>query len=190
MNSVTVSHTRGFQSNASGNFKKLDTLPRDIQYHTVNGVQYPILKAGSCTLSMIETNTWVSSQSGASVGFGWGYSILRNGSWIDSVRMSYSGHWGNGTVNNQTRSFTATVTVQDGDVIVPLFNVTGPSTVYSVGCGISAFKLEGFAALNAVEGVYNGSVTTTQVTLLTKANGYKFSTLTHSDYRVGYILPG
>ena len=161
MNNVTVSHTRGFQSNASGNFKKLDSLSRDLQYHTINGVAYPILKAGTETVPGTEVQTWVNSQNGASLGFGWGYSILRNGAWIDSVRMSYTGHPGNGTVNNQTRSFTATnVTVQDGDVLVPLFNVTGPSTTYVVGCSITAFKIEGYASLNSTEGLYNGAVTT------------------------------
>ena len=132
--------------------------------HSVPHHQWSIIsdsESGSVTVSMTETNTWVNSQNGASLGFGWGYSILRNGSWIDSVRMSYSGHWGNGTVNNQTRSFNVTVTVQTGDVLVPLFNITGPSTSYVVGCGISAFKIERYAALNAVEGLYNGAVTTT-----------------------------
>ena len=130
--------------------------------HTMNGVAYPILKAGTVTVSKTETNTWVTTQNGASVGFGCGYSILRIGSWIvDSVKMSYSAHWGNGTGNNQARSFTATLTVQDGDVVVPHFYVFGPSTSYTVGCGISAYKIKRVAALNATEGLYDGAVTTT-----------------------------
>ena len=76
------------------------------------------------------------------------------------MRMSYQNHCRRGTINQQTRSFNVTVTVQDGDVLVPLFSVTGPSTVYTVGCGISAFKIEGYAALNAVEGQYHGAITT------------------------------
>ena len=82
---------------------------------------------------MTETNTWVNSQNSASLGFGWGYSILRSGGWTDSVRMSYPGLWGSGTVNNQTSSFKVTVTVQNGDVIIPLLNVTGVSTTYVAG---------------------------------------------------------
>ena len=191
MNNVTVSHTRGFQSNASSNFKRFDSLPRGLQFHTINEVAHPILKAGTVTVSGTEVETWVNSQNGASVGFGWGYSILRNDAWIDSVRMSYTGHPGNGTVNNQTRSFTAThVTVQDGDVTVPLFNVTGPSTVYVVGCRITAFKIEGFAALNASEGLYNGTVTTTSSGTAYKGEWIQIEYPYHSDYCLGYILPG
>ena len=167
ISTTNVQIKRGFISSAP--FKKLDALPRDIATMSIGGVNYPVLKAGSVTLTITISQCWVNSQSAASLIHNWGYSILRNGSYGDTVRLSFT-MGGQGVLSSSVRNWSGSITVLDGDVIIPFYSITGSSSSGSYNCGStwSQFKIEGKEALNSTTGLYIGSVSTTSDAVVCK----------------------
>ena len=129
---------------------------------SIGGINYPILKAGSISITIGISSCWVNNQSSLSLVHNWGYSILRNGSYIDSSRISFT-MGRQGVLSPNYRTWSGTITVLDGDGILPFYSIGGNSSTGSYNCGStwSVFTLSGGAVLNAVEGIYDGAVSTT-----------------------------